>query len=68
MGFDPRRWQTPPRGRPIAANVDALLAENEALRREVWALRQQLEGLRRQAGSQAASRVTSRAILVRFSL
>jgi hypothetical protein len=57
MGFDPRRWQTPPRGRPITANVDAILAENEALRQEVWALRQQLERLR----SDAASRVTSNA-------
>jgi hypothetical protein len=46
MGFDPRRWQPPPRGRPITANVDALLAENEALRQEVRALRQQLERLR----------------------
>jgi hypothetical protein len=43
MGFDPRRWQTPPRGRPITANVEALLAENEALLQEVWALRQQLD-------------------------
>jgi hypothetical protein len=55
MGFDPRRWRTPPRGRPITANVEALLAENEARRRQVWALRQQLEQLR----SQAASRVTN---------
>ena len=46
MGFDPRRGRTPPSGRPITANVDALLAENEALRQEVWALRQQLELLR----------------------
>ena len=53
MGFDPRHGRTPPRGRPISANVDALLAENEALRQEVWALRQQLEQLR----SQGASRV-----------
>jgi hypothetical protein len=55
MGFDPRRWRTPPRGRPITANVEALLAENEALRRQVWALRQQLEQLR----SQGATRVTN---------
>ena len=55
MGFDPRHWQTPPRGRPITANVDALLAENEALRQEVWALRQQVERLR----GQAAQRVTA---------
>jgi len=57
MGFDPRRWQAPSRGRPITANVDALLAENEALRQEVWALRQQLERLR----GQAAQRVTASA-------
>jgi DnaJ-domain-containing protein 1 len=55
MGFDPRRWQTPHRGRPITANVDALLAENEALRQEVWALRQQVERLR----GQAAQRVSA---------
>jgi len=55
MGFDPRRWQTPSRGRPITANVDALLAENEALRQEVWALSQQLERLR----GLAAQRVTA---------
>jgi hypothetical protein len=55
MGFDPRRWQTPHRARPITANVDALLAENEALRQEVWALRQQLERLR----VSAAQRVTA---------
>jgi hypothetical protein len=57
MGFDPRHWQTPSRGRPITANVDALLAENEALRQEVWALRQQLERLR----GLAAQRVTASA-------
>ena len=57
MGFDPRHWQTPHRGRPITANVDALLAENEALRQEVWALRQQVERLR----GQAAQRVTASA-------
>ena len=55
MGFDPRHWQPPSRGRPITANVDALLAENEALRQEVWALRQQVERLR----GQAAQRVTA---------
>jgi hypothetical protein len=55
MGFDPRRWQRPHQGRPITANVDALLAENEALRQEVWALRQQLERLR----AREASRVSA---------
>lgn len=55
MGFDPRRWRSPPRSRPITANVEALLAENEALRREIWALRQQLEHQR----SRGPTRVTS---------
>ncbi|MEB3305783.1 MAG: J domain-containing protein [Cyanobacteriota bacterium] len=55
MGFDPRRWRSPPRSRPITANVEALLAENEALRREIWALRQQLE----QQRSRGTTRVTS---------
>ncbi|MFM7269484.1 MAG: molecular chaperone DnaJ, partial [Cyanobium sp.] len=48
MGFDPRRWRPPPAGsRPVTANVEALLAENEALRREVLQLREQLERWRR---------------------
>ncbi len=46
MGFDPRSWAgAPPRGRQVTANLDALLAENEALRREVAVLRQQLSRL-----------------------
>ncbi len=48
MGFDPRSWvRAPARGAQVTANIDALLAENEALRREVRLLRQQL--LRQQA-------------------
>lgn len=48
MGFDPRRWRpSPPGPRPVTANVEALLAENEALRREVLQLREQLQRLRR---------------------
>jgi hypothetical protein len=43
MGFDPRRWQPASGSRPITANVEALLADNDALRREVRALRLQLE-------------------------
>ena len=43
MGFDPRRWKPAPGSRPITTNVEALLAENDALRREVRALRLQLE-------------------------
>ncbi len=48
MGFDPRSWvRAPARGAQVTANIDALLAENEALRREVRLLRQEL--LRQQA-------------------
>ena len=43
MGFDPRRWRPSPGGPTITANVEALLAENDALRREVRSLRAQLE-------------------------
>ncbi len=43
MGFDPRSWaRTPQRQRPVTSNVDTLLSENEALRREVAFLRRQL--------------------------
>lgn len=46
MGFDPRSWaRAPARGPQVTANIDALLAENEALRREVAVLRQQLSRL-----------------------
>lgn len=50
MGFDPRRWQPPAArragpGRGVTANVETLLAENDALRREVRSLRLQLEAL-----------------------
>ena len=46
MGFDPRRWRpTAATSRPVTANVEALLAENDALRREVRSLRWQLEQL-----------------------
>jgi hypothetical protein len=55
MGFDPRRWRSPPRNRPITANVEGLLAENEALGREVWALRQQLEHQRSQGPTRVAT-------------
>ena len=47
MGFDPRRWSSEPRGREVTSNVETLLAENEALRREVRHLRLQLERLER---------------------
>ena len=50
MGFDPRQWPaagSPPRR--VTTNVDALLAENEALRRELHQLRRRLEQLERPA-------------------
>lgn len=47
MGFDPRRWQPAPGSPAVTTNIPALLAENEALRREVRALRLQLEQLQR---------------------
>ncbi|MGC6483736.1 MAG: DnaJ domain-containing protein [Synechococcus sp.] len=49
MGFDPRRWSSEPRARQVTSNVETLLAENEALRREVRQLRLQLERLERLA-------------------
>lgn len=48
MGFDPRRWpsaSTQPQR--VTTNLDALLAENDALRREVQQLRRRLELLER---------------------
>ncbi len=66
MGFDPRRWRPSPGGRPVTANVEALLAENDALRREnaalqreLRALQQQLELQRQMGRQQVHSRVTS---------
>jgi hypothetical protein len=68
MGFDPRRWRPSPGGRPVTANVEALLAENDALRRqngallrELHALQQQLELGRQAARRQVHSRVTNSA-------
>ena len=49
MGFDPRQWSgaSPPRQGRVTSNVQGLLAENEALRREVLRLTRELERLRR---------------------
>ena len=49
MGFDPRHWTERthrPKGERVTSNVDALLAENDALRREVLRLSRELERLR----------------------
>ncbi len=58
MGFDPRHWQPPAGSRPpggpaVTSNVDTLLAENDALRREVRRLRLQLQ--RQVSSAQARS-------------
>lgn len=59
MGFDPRRWRPAPGSRPVTANLDGLLAENAALRREVRQLRQQLEQLRQPRPQDGGSRVSN---------
>lgn len=48
MGFDPRRWRPPATGPAVTTNSEALLAENEALRRQVRSLQIQLEQLRQE--------------------
>jgi DnaJ-domain-containing protein 1 len=54
MGFDPRQWPSAGRSsRPITSNLDALLAENDALRQEVLRLRRRLERLEREPRSQS---------------
>jgi hypothetical protein len=59
MGFDPRRWSDPPRQQSrVTSNVDALLAENEALRREVRQLRRRLEQLQQQPAAAPPAQVT----------
>ena len=48
MGFDPRQWPAAgPQPRRVTINVDALLAENDALRRELAQLRRRLALLER---------------------
>jgi hypothetical protein len=68
MGFDPRRWKPAPGSRPITSNVETLLAENDALRREVKALRLQLESARhgRRTVDQAASFGITAALVERW--
>lgn len=53
MGFDPRHWSSSSpssrgRGDHVTSNVEALLAENDALRRELQRLNRELDRLRRQ--------------------
>lgn len=56
MGFDPRQWSAQPRSQHVTSNVESLLAENEALRREVRQLRTRLQHLERQVDQPPAWR------------
>ncbi|MFN7230103.1 MAG: DnaJ domain-containing protein [Synechococcaceae cyanobacterium] len=60
MGFDPRRWRPPPPGTgpAVTTNVETLLAENDALRREVRSLRRQLEQLEQRSRDGRRQRVS----------
>lgn len=61
MGFDPRQWSSGAQPRSqnrVTSNVAALLAENDALRREVQQLRRQLELFRAQAGQRRSTRTS----------
>ena len=63
MGFDPRRWSSAPephRRQTVTSNVDALLAENDSLRREVLQLKRQLDLLRQRQWTQSRSRQQQR--------
>lgn len=62
MGFDPRRWSgTSGDSQRVTANLDVLLAENAALRRELQSLRRRLDLLeQRQAAAQSRHAQTSR--------
>jgi hypothetical protein len=63
MGFDPRRWSSaaePHRRQTVTSNVDALLAENDSLRREVLQLKKQIEVLRQRQWTQSQSRYQQR--------
>lgn len=53
MGFDPRHWSGRDRSEQrVTSNVEALLAENDALRREVARLTRELELVRRWRSTQ----------------
>ncbi len=59
MGFDPRRWSSvtePHRRQTVTSNVDALLAENDSLRREVLQLKKQINLLHQRQQRQSQSR------------
>ena len=63
MGFDPRRWSSaaePRRRQTVTSNVDALLAENDSLRRQVLQLKRQLDLLRQRQWTPSQSRQQQR--------
>ena len=69
MGFDPRQW-SPHRdmaswsrstsGQRVTSNVEAILRENDALRREVKRLQQELERARRSQWQQPSAHAPAR--------
>ncbi len=63
MGFDPRLWSSAPephRRQNVTSNVDALLAENDSLRREVLQLKKQINLLHQRQWTQSQSRYQQR--------
>ena len=69
MGFDPRHWspqrattswESSASGQRVTSNVEALLRENDALRREVKRLQQELERVRRAQWQQPSAQVPAR--------
>ena len=59
MGFDPRHWSGARAEQRVTSNVEALLAENDALRREVRRLSRELERLQRQQRQRFRTETTS---------
>ena len=59
MGFDPRHWSGGRSEQRVTSNVEALLAENDALRREVLRLNRELDRLQRQQRQRFRTETTS---------
>ena len=64
MGFDPRQWSGGVRpDQRVTSNVEALLAENDSLRREILRLNRELESLQRVQPNWREPSATARAPL-----